>query len=401
MEHAQTSDELVGAFGVGCFHFGYKQIMLADKLDIESYVAGVRDFLSAYPNIEEVEIPSFQYLCYASEYVFEPRGPDSGGDPGTAEFLNLHHIADPIVSDCEPVIPSDWQIDFTVHIPDRVQEELWREYRRHPFQKGVQKYRVSLVYENYLPVVFVFGENGTPRDPSYLIILIREYLKRFAPSESEIEFQVLGPSPFHADFFVSSSLDHDHHIQKREGYDDLYFNLAGTEKFETDIARLKINIANELGLYYYLVRARTEIWILWRKFLENFSDALNQSTHEKSFGQRVYELFSLPRMAPPSIELIQYELLIEEKKLAGQKELSRLKAEANLEYFLEYTQEVIQELSEIPIDKYRGMSDAITAHNRSLDTYRMSASVALIGFVAACIGGIVGALSAVFLSSPP
>jgi len=101
--------------------------------------------------------------------------------------------------------PSSWAIEFTIQIPDPVQKEILERYLTLPDPSKTTEFNVQIRYDGNLPVTFISGVDAILLDPSDSIILIREHMKKCAPAEMPIEFQWLGPSPFHVKFFVYSS----------------------------------------------------------------------------------------------------------------------------------------------------------------------------------------------------
>ena len=108
-------------------------------------------------------------------------------------------------------------LEFTIDIPERIQNEIWETGWGRPKNIEARKFRISVHYRGELPVAFVSGVDANLTNPSDAVVLIRRYLEKYKPDESAVEFQFLGPSPFHADFYVEESTDDEFRYNKRIG----------------------------------------------------------------------------------------------------------------------------------------------------------------------------------------
>lgn len=198
---------LQASFGVGCLHFGFSGRALEGEYNPKQYVDDVRDFLSTYPNVEKIQAPDLESTMAKGEsFQFDDRGEIACGY-GITPW------------------PRNWLLEFTIDVPERIQNEIWESFWRRPRNIEARKYRVSIHYAGELPVAFVSGVDGNLTQPSEAVVLIREYLIKYKPDGSSVEFQILGPSPFHADFYIEESTNNEFRYDKRAGYDAVFFPI--------------------------------------------------------------------------------------------------------------------------------------------------------------------------------
>jgi hypothetical protein len=103
---------------------------------------------------------------------------------------------------------SNVDICFDILIPQRTQEHYMSRYT-HALD-GIELFHVRIIYDTGLPVLFIYYSVKGGRDsvnfysPSNSVVFIRKYLSDRLGNNADIEFCMLGPSPFHADFFLIS-----------------------------------------------------------------------------------------------------------------------------------------------------------------------------------------------------
>lgn len=221
------------AFGVGCFHFGYRKSVPFD-FSTAQYSDDVRTALASLSSLSELEI-SFDEQFATSFVVSEALPVLMDGD----YFPRVIHLA----------------VSFTLFIPHRVQAELF------PDEPGAMRttteiFRVSLQDTFHGSATFVECVGATEDcSPSDAVRLLREYLTReFSKLSTDVTFKYLGPSPFHANFYLRPALTEGHDLlmeeTKKRGYNDLIFSYNPAASTDDVLAFLYDELADELGLFY-------------------------------------------------------------------------------------------------------------------------------------------------------
>ncbi|MFJ4822184.1 hypothetical protein ACIP5L_02800 [Streptomyces bacillaris] len=177
--------------------------------------------------------------------------------------LSFHEVSDRWLGDR----PASGILSFRVTIPERVQNELCLSLW--PAIKGVEDFIVETWFESMSCVTFVtcVGGDSELSDPSNAVMSVREFILRELGKleESDVTLQVLGPSPFHTDFYLSPGKGASDYgeglsvtLQKSRGYSRCDFFYDST--LEVDPKRMLFVtfslLARELSGYYYLVGCR-------------------------------------------------------------------------------------------------------------------------------------------------
>lgn len=225
------------AFGVGCFHFGYRKTP-PFELSTKQYIEEIRTTLSALPSVSQIEITYDQAFAETARVEEEP----------------------PILSDGE-FFPNVMflEIKFTVFIPKRVQEELFPN-ESGAMRAATEKFSVSIRYGFHGPVTYIecidAEENCSPSDA---VRLMREYLEReLSKLSTSVRFEFLGPSPFHANFYVRPATGDVPDIVmeeiKQRGYNDFVFRCSMGADLDEVLDFLYYELSHELDLFYEIQR---------------------------------------------------------------------------------------------------------------------------------------------------
>ncbi|GAB5901093.1 hypothetical protein [Mycolicibacterium mageritense] len=154
-------------------------------------------------------------------------------------------------------------VAFTVTIPRRLHASLLRII---PADMKNERFNVLTIYGFNGPVTFISAvdEPEFAHAGSY-IVLVREFLlSEFARADaaSSLSLQVTGPSPFHAQFAISSTTNTDmagsyDWNRPQAGYDEVRFYYDVTRQTATQAyANLTRELLGSMSMYYYQVRAR-------------------------------------------------------------------------------------------------------------------------------------------------
>jgi len=233
MSNVRLHMHKIRAFGVGCFHFGYRKSIPFDY-STATYIEEVEAALASLPSLSELEV-SFDEAFTSSFVVSESPPVLMDGD----YFPRVMRLA----------------IAFTLFIPHRVQAELFPN-EPGAMQTTAETFRVTLQDSFHGTSTFVECVDASEDcSPSDAVRLLREYLRReFSKLTTAITFEYLGPSPFHANFYLRPSLTDGHDIfmeeTKKRGYNDLVFSYNPIAASDEVLAFLYDELADELGLFY-------------------------------------------------------------------------------------------------------------------------------------------------------
>lgn len=151
------------------------------------------------------------------------------------------------------------EITFTLFIPFRVQSEL---FPNEPagMRTTTEKFRVTVRDSFHGPSSFVECIGATSEcSPSDSVRLLRVYLEReFKKLATPVSFEFLGPSPFHANFFLQPGGNEEHGLEfeetKQRGYNDLIFKYNEKQSVDEVLDDLFDELCDELGLFYEIQR---------------------------------------------------------------------------------------------------------------------------------------------------
>ena len=170
------------AGGIGCFYFRPKT-QFSDSVTIEDYVNLVKTGLETITSIRDVNI-TFDDFGYGK--VIE-----------SGEFPKIHD--DYIALPCRGQ-GFNATIQFDVYIPERIANVLIGG-DRFSTDEVIETFSVIVSLGYKLPIAFIFAPVETEEENgSSFVVLVREFLTQQLETSDELELEVLGPSPFHANF---------------------------------------------------------------------------------------------------------------------------------------------------------------------------------------------------------
>lgn len=280
------------------------------RFEMHDYVEELRSALQQVTTINNIQIE------------FDEDEP--GYDVGSGEL--------PCLEEGSGIFPQPMRLEirFDIYIPFRIQEELSRVSVT--YETRSENFRLHIEYSFHGPVAYVEPLNATGIfRPSTAVQVVREYLKReLNTNASVIVFECLGPSPFHADFYlesVPSELEEScgfpfsvEHIRTR-GYAEVVFTYA--ESFfpnrDTAIHVLFSELSDELGLFYEAKRLDLDAYRDWDGIQEKFL-ALTDVTTEAGVRRRIRAMWQRGR----DLHLLHTSLVrFDANQLLQQNELER------------------------------------------------------------------------------
>ena len=171
------------AVGIGCCWFTLRN---AESIDValdkfspekyKKYIADVTSILESIENITQVNI-------------------SQGKDSWSVTYSDS----------CLFPLVSPLTIDFDILMSDRLQNQ----FGSGRVIKGAETFHVKIISSGDAPIFLVNYSISTndeevfAHSPSHAVVFISKYLEQRVKDHPSIEFSVVGPSPFHSDFFIS------------------------------------------------------------------------------------------------------------------------------------------------------------------------------------------------------
>jgi hypothetical protein len=233
------------SFGVGCFHFGIRFVE-PHKLTFADYLRDLRAVLASIDTITEVQIDE-RRIDLKEEFEVYDQPPDMSNGDCFPQFAHLRY-------------------SFLIYIPFRIQAELLGIGEKF-VDSGSEQFRVYVRYSFNGPVTFVEPQDHADNArPSTGVVVVRKYIERRLDGSSKpLIFDSIGPSPFHADFYlkeVPPTEDkvpfHVSYVHSR-AYDSIRIEagVAGVmPSFADVLVGLFETIEDELSFFYDMKRDR-------------------------------------------------------------------------------------------------------------------------------------------------
>ena len=246
-------------FGVGCFHFGIKKETPFEFKGSE-YISKLGEALEDIPNSRNIKISASDAFGNVSGQI-EDELPKIDEGKGFFPEVQLGFV------------------EFELHIPFDEQAKLLESMQY--IENFTEDFKVTIHYGSRSPIAYVeplFPSNDI--SPSNAVITVREFLETNLNSDY-IRFECIGPSPFHADFYIKESQHapdngFTHALKKKYGYDTIIFNYNPELYAKDKITNLiYTNIRIELDLYYFILQEhsyRIGEWETLTDIMDNLID---------------------------------------------------------------------------------------------------------------------------------
>ncbi|TDU05409.1 hypothetical protein EDD99_3920 [Streptomyces sp. 846.5] len=259
------------SFGVGSLFLQVKDS--EREAEWENVVA---EALGKIPSVDDIKIDTSKRRAR-----FEAL---SGADPNDSQVISQ-------------AIPTRGSIRFSLQIPKRTQVELSIFRSAAVSESG--KFEVIILMDGDYPVTFVFPKDvGRNEDVATAVVVVREFLEKELGKlgeDSPVLLKCLGPSPFHAEFHVSSGvgenllvggLSYSHF--KARSYDQ-YEIFCDDQEFPDQASALDAVIAYlmpEFGMFYFLGAQRYLNYVKFSSIAAEF-DRLTSQSISRSFKSRI------------------------------------------------------------------------------------------------------------------
>lgn len=210
----------IKSFGVGSFQF---KVENAEIQKTSAYISNFLDELRKIPGIREVEI-------------------------------NL----DPMTY--KTIVPRNNEVHFSF-----LDIKFYIDLSSGNFSKKGQNKFLFVSRSEYDSIVTLIFPLFKTQSPSTSIFRVREHIREFLTEDYQLD--VVGPSPFHADFFITKANKFSVELDKRHGYDKIYLNVESDKNIDI-IDEIYREVAKEFNLYYMIKEIEVRRIESWEK-LEN------------------------------------------------------------------------------------------------------------------------------------
>jgi hypothetical protein len=367
-------------FGVGCFHFAPRKLGNL-SISVEQYVAQVIKALEGVKSISDID--------YDYDKDLTP--------PGTTFWLGKDEPM-PDIAEGPGFLPAFdfWSLSFRIHIPLRVQLELSKPMG-HTVRTGTDSFKVNMMPTFYHPVAFV--ECVKPKDkssPSDGVFILRKYLEQEFAKNEALQFQFLGPAPFHADFDLQSATSKYVRVltperpfycevASQEGYDQVHFYYHSQSfKNESDAMEMLFDrISEELGLYYAGRALENQESNQWNALQKSSSEAFDIASQQGLGGLlgRLFRSGYLLRRAVSHIARMSTDVSFHDQFMKNS--YSSTYASRRGGYLGQYIRNLLKEKTRYPLEN---ISDGL----RYIESNRNNLWQLIAILLSAVIGGICG-----------
>jgi len=365
-----TIKHLSTSFGVGCFHFGIKKNP-PYNYSIERYIKELKKLLKTISSIKNIKITHFGQTNKKKIEKIQKNFPEI--DKGDGYFPHIDSLS----------------IEFEVHIPQRIQEEI----SGRNFEK-TENFAISINYNFDFPTTIIEATSPLPNENfSSSVVIVREFLRNEIKKigSNFIKFECLGPSPIHANFFIKpKKLKKNQKIKieitKKLSYNKIviFYNQAEISfKEAKKIVYFKINI--QADFFYYLASVRARLihkWVTISSLVDNYTTKINKKTFSGFWSQLFF----------PNKEINNITMLLAEFEMdeIHTKDLIR---ERKDHIFFDEQENILQDSCEEEIKNYYCYPTKQIKELLSL-FYNQSSRIFdnFIVITAAIIGGAIGAL---------
>jgi hypothetical protein len=370
------------SFGIGCFHFGLRQTP-PPGFTIRDFMAEVEKAIGSVPNVDRVEVSS-------DSEVYDETMPPSDNPPelsagGPYPYLLQGHIS------------------FDLLIPARMQKQLSVDP---VFSTETERFKLDIYYRYHLPVAVIQPVNpSSESDPSNAVIIVRELLEREVGQQQQslVDFQVMGPSPLHANFYLTAvpadrlpiEWDFDLEVESKRGYDryDFFFNESHFSDAEEALDVLQLHLLDELDLYYLITQREAQKLHAWEG-IGALTDELIDLHRKRGFRAFLKRTFKSSRLVNETfVSLAEFE----GDQILGAnyiREAYRHTYKADtVPYLREMVDRNMAERAAYPTEQVRSLLQLF-------ETRRLSATELRVVLISAISGGAVGAVVTVLVGGP-
>lgn len=371
------------SFGIGCLHFAINE-KLKKNITIKEYVDEIERALSKLATVSEI---SSSYDESEKESIID-----------ISENTKMENG-----ECCYPQV-SLFRLNFKLYVPKRIQAMLLGRPEEY-VHTGAEHFVVNMNHDWHGPVSFVQCiDADIESSPSTAIQVVREYLEQeFSSMDTFLEFDCIGPSPFHADFFlvndddaaieqpVRFALDH----IKIPGYDQLIFTYS-EEMYDTEedaLTDLYQSLSQEAAYFYSLKVVRSKQIHSWIDIQNGMHELLAYESEgvKKSLQEKIFRRSKIFKDVFRKIGIFKGDIIFD-KSIIDQQYSDMYKSEKYDVYLKYFVDKVIDCWQVYPVTETAEL--LMYFDQKNTKTFELS-----VAFIAAIVGGAVGAVITVVFSS--
>lgn len=286
------------------------------------------------------------------------------------------------------------EIRFDIYIPNRVQDEVlaFRESRT-----GSEIFDVIIKYGYDSVVVYIkYDAPDDYHQPSDAVVVVRKYLEReLSKNSNDIVFHTLGPSPFHASFWLKkadkeSSIDKEfienNLTQKNDGYETVIFDYNPIiETDEEAFEKLCIDASGDIECFYSAVIIRNKLM----SAVNDVDMSLDQLIDIYSTNGVLNRFRRFYKSEKVSKDLLVSLLEVEREKRRAHKMIGEYETSGRIKDYKIFSSKSIEKIKEfedvLPINQ---IADVVKIFEERQLKSRENITVILAGL----IGGVLGAI---------
>jgi hypothetical protein len=364
------------AIGIGCLWFARRSRADPKTFDPSKHVKDIRRALEGIDSISNLKIK------------------------GEASFYSgSWSLADDQRENFFPIF-AHLEISFDIFLPARVQQK----YTLRDPGDAVEALKVKIFYKSRMPVMYVhYPVTGGVADcrrlsPSTAIVAVRKYLDEKLKDDPEVQVQMLGPSPFHANIYLgpdteentSKCLDLTH---PGDGYGTFYFSMSPESAADQFILFVE-TYNHTLSSFYLVVRLRNHSSILATEVIDATQELLEPPSGGVILSFNYWRAFK-GRIDPAFQSLLREKMnrLSQARTLNALMQDDRLRTESP---FIPYIEREIADANLIPDEDVR---EILLMLEQRRQGYFGRATTLFAGLLGGILGALVGAALTLAVSS--
>ncbi|MCK4817403.1 hypothetical protein KA005_16655 [bacterium] len=376
------------SFSLGCLHFAFTKgfpIEISGS-DYEKEITALLNKIEAVERLEVLNKFDIQDTSFSIK-----------------KAMNFLHGDRPVP------YPMGFELSFDLYIPERFQKDICKKYGLKP-ETFTEHFNVILLYEYYAPVCLVECLNPSEfPEPSNAIPIIRDFMNdRISQIDDRFELQRLGPSPFHADFYLLEHKPEDspappegdkfwRFISDRSrltGYDIWLFYYNPEEFGDINEAQKALyhQLSNEASVYYFIKMHQlqnTKEWIS----IENLSEEIFQRKNNSYVKNMIRSFSDGSKIENLVLRMSQFESGRLRKNTTNQSAISNVLNVKRAVFLETDINNLADEEHKYPIEQLRELIKFFDSQRS-----RILNSIAVV--FAAIVGGMTGSLLTIFFSQP-
>lgn len=371
----------IKSFGVGCFNFGVKKdppYVLYRK----RYFSKLKNSLKKINNIKNLNVKIFDDF-------------DDGKNFTKKKIKNKI----PEISRDFNIFALDFKyfISFNLQISKKEQKRILS--KKEDLSNYTTEFKIYIFSDNIFPVTIVelldFDDNVKPFEN---VKLVKSFLKNKFKSDKYIRFEVLGPTPFHGDFYINKKNQDRIKYRKKLTYEinekftntefDLFIDSKNIDNYINILVEEFFIL--ELMVYYTMVlriNKRKHKWINLSKKIDEIIEKKKNENFLSYINNFLFNSYNLKELIIRISEFKKFDIYWDEKFKREYNQILKKNREVIIESNF---QELDNKKFSYPIEE---MEDLILF----LQNYQSERNQKFLLILSSLIGGSIGTLITLFL----